>query len=143
MTARRPVAWIALLCVLAGALLWGAYATNKWEREALSGMVAARGQVARFGGEETYLQVWTDEIFADMVPIPNGLLASAGEGSRVRVFYSPETRQVILRSRRIDAPALCVIGAALSLTGALWLALRRRRQTGVHAEPSERAPVAV
>ena len=127
---RRPkvLAWSLSLVLLAGLATAGAAASDSYERTQVSHLVAARGQVERFGDHDTYLLVWNDQIFANLVPIPEGLLASLPEGARVRVFYSPVTHQIVLRSRRYDAPQLLLVLAGALLVAALAVARRAARR---------------
>ena len=123
---RRTVAVVLVLLVIAGAAVAGAFATERYQKTQVAHLVAARGQVERFGDHDTYLLIWNDQIFANLVPIPEGWVASLPEGARVRVYYSPVTQQVVLRSRRYDAPQLLILLAGASLLGALQV-LRRSR----------------
>ncbi len=124
---RRVIAWVLGLTVLAGASAGAAAATERYQRSQVSHLVAARAQVERFGAHDTYLLVWNDRIFANLVPVSEGMLAQYPEGARVRVFYQPVTQQVVLRSRRYDAPQLLLVLATAFLLAALTLLLRGRR----------------
>ena len=132
---RGTVAWMLVFVTLACGALAGAAASELYEKQQVRHLVAARGQVERFGDHDTYLLIWNDQIFANVVPIPEGWLASLPEGARLRVFYSPVTQQVVLRSRRYDAPQLLLVLAALWGVAAL-LVLRRFRRRG--AKPVSR-----
>ena len=126
---RRTLAAALVLILLAFGALAGAAAAERYEKGQVRNLVAARGQVVRFGDHDTYLLVWNDQIFANLVPIPEGLLASLPEGARLRVFYSPVTQQIVLRSRRYDAPQLLLVLAA-TLVAAALVVLRRSRPSG-------------
>ncbi|MCU1676987.1 MAG: hypothetical protein JWM93_1745 [Frankiales bacterium] len=126
---RRAVVWVLVLVALAGGAVAGAFATERYQAGQISHLVAAHGQVERFGDHDTYLLVWNDEIFANLVPIPENWLAQLPEGARVRVFYSPVTQQVVLRSRRYDAPQLCLVLAGAFLVAALVVLRRSRART--------------
>jgi hypothetical protein len=119
--------WVLVLVLLAGGALAGAFATERYEADQVSHLVAARGQVERFGDHDTYLLVWNDQIFANLVPIPENWLAQLPEGARVRLYYSPVTQQVVLRSRRYDAPQLCLVLVVAFLVVA-FLVFRRSRE---------------
>ena len=124
---RRVTVWVLALILLAGASVAGAVATNQYQRAQVRHAVAARAQVERFGEHDTYLLVWNDQIFANLVPVPEGMLAQYPEGARLRVYYQPVTQQVVLRSRRYDAPQLLLVLAAALLLAALVLLLRGRQ----------------
>ncbi|MDQ1725039.1 MAG: hypothetical protein QOG52_2067 [Frankiaceae bacterium] len=125
---RRLLAWVVVLVVLACAAFGGAIAANSYEKAQVRHLVAARGQIERFGDHDTYLLIWNDQIFANLVPIPEGLLASLPEGARLRVYYSPVTQQVVLRSRRYDAPQLLLLLGVVLLAAAVVLPRRARRR---------------
>ena len=125
---RGTVAWVLVFVTLACGALAGAAASERYEKRQVRQLVAARAQVERFGDHDTYLLIWNDQIFANVVPIPEGWLASLPEGARLRVFYSPVTQQVVLRSRRYDAPQTLLALAVALLVAATALPLRELRR---------------
>jgi hypothetical protein len=119
--------WTAGLILLAVVAFVGSRFADRYERRQIAHAVSASGQVERFGDHETYLLVWNDQIFANLVRIPEGWLASLPEGARVRVYYQPQTHQVVLKSRRYDAPYTLIAGGLCCLAAAGYLQLRGRR----------------
>jgi hypothetical protein len=123
----RRAWWIAGLVLLAAVAFVASRFADNYERRQIAHAVAASGQVERFGDHDTYLLVWNDQIFANLVPIPEGWLASLPEGARVRVYYQPQTHQVVLKSRRYDAPETLLVAGVCCLAAAGYLQFRGRR----------------